>query len=65
MHTETETMRHAQLFELLRQQNLSQSTSARLRVHQLAESERHRDEAASLLALAQSSWHPPQQEIGL
>lgn len=50
------TLRHVQLFELLRQQNLSEHTSARLRARDFARSMIDQDDAASLCKLAMSSW---------
>jgi len=49
-------IRHAQLFELLRQQNLSDHTSARLRSHRFARAQLDQEDAAMLQSLAVSSW---------
>jgi len=49
-------LRHAQLFELLRQQNLSENTSARLRARSFARAEMDSDDATMLRSLAVQSW---------
>ena len=49
-------LRHAQLFELLRQQNMSEKTTARLRVRAFAREQIDQDEAAVVRALAVNSW---------
>lgn len=49
-------LRHAQLFELLRQQNLSEHTSARLRAHRFARAQMDQDDAAAIRSLAVNSW---------
>lgn len=58
MHPNQTRLRHARLFELLRQQNLSERTSARLRVRGFARTQIDQDEAAMLCALAVNSWGP-------
>ena len=52
-------LRHAQLFELLRQENLSESTSARLRAHRFARSELDQEEAVCVQMQAVQSWGCP------
>ncbi len=49
-------LRHAQLFELLRQENLSENTSSRLRARSFARAEIDRDDAAILRSMATDSW---------
>ena len=56
MFTDPSIMRHAQLFELLRQQNLSEHTSARLRARSFARAQLDQEDAAMLQSLAVSSW---------
>jgi len=50
------TLRHAQLFELLRQQNLSEQTSARLRVRNFARADLDLEDAAMIRVMAVGSW---------
>lgn len=52
-------LRHAQLFELLRQQNISESTSARLRARKFARAQIDHDDAAMIRAMAVNSWGAP------
>lgn len=49
-------LRHAQLFELLRQQSLSESTSTRLRARGFARAQLDRQDALDIRATAVSSW---------
>jgi hypothetical protein len=49
------TTRHAQLFELLRQESLSNRTSTRLRARSFARAQIDTDEAADIRALAVDS----------
>ncbi|MFT7594775.1 MAG: hypothetical protein ACI8R4_002099 [Paracoccaceae bacterium] len=58
MHPNQPRLRHAQLFELLRQQNMSEKTTTRLRVREFARTQIDQDEAAMLRALAVNSWGP-------
>lgn len=51
-------IRHAQLFELLRQQNLSDHISARLRARSFARNQLDQDEAAMIRSVAMNSWGP-------
>ena len=48
--------RHALLFELLRHQNLSEDTSARLRARDFAREHLNSQEASELRLLAVNSW---------
>jgi len=50
------TTRHAQLFELLRQETLSNRTSTRLRARSFARAQIDTDDAADIRALAVNSW---------
>lgn len=52
-------LRHRQLFELLRHQNLSESTSARLNARRITQSQIDRDDAVSVRLLAMNSWGTP------
>lgn len=54
--TELPDGRHTRLFELIRQQNLSEVTAARLRARRFARDRLDREEAATLQALAVQSW---------
>ena len=56
MPTDLTALRHAQLFELLRQENLSEHTSARLRARGFGRAPMDQEDAASLCALAVNSW---------
>lgn len=56
MTTDRPMIRHAQLFELLRQENLSEHTSARLRSRRFARAQLDQEEAAMLQSLAVRSW---------
>ena len=58
MHPDQSRLRHAQLFELLRQQNMSEKTTARLRARGFARAQIDQDEAAMVRALAVRSWGP-------
>ncbi len=58
MSTDPSITRHTQLFELLRHQNLSEATSARLRSNRFARAQLDQEEAAMLKSLAVSSWGP-------
>jgi len=58
MYYDPTRLRHARLFELLRQQNLSEKTSARLRAREFARAKIDQDEAAMICALAVNSWGP-------
>jgi len=58
MHSDQSRLRHAQLFELLRQQNMSEKTSARLRARGFARAKIDQDEAAMVRTLAVKSWGP-------
>ena len=58
MHSDQIRLRHAQLFELLRQQNMSEKTSARLRGRGFARAQIDQDEAAMVRAMAVKSWGP-------
>ena len=49
-------LRHEQLFELLRQQNLCEDTNARLRARGFAREHLDQEEARALKSLAVSSW---------
>jgi len=49
-------LRHAQLFELLRQQNLSEQTSARLRVRSFTRADLDHEDAAMIRVMAVGSW---------
>jgi len=49
-------LRHAQLFELLRQQNLSEQTSARLHARRFARADLDGDDAAMIRLMAVGSW---------
>jgi hypothetical protein len=49
--------RHAQLFELLRYENLSERTSARLRAREFARTQLDSQEASELRLLAVNSWY--------
>lgn len=56
--------RHMRLFELIRQQNLSEVTAARLRARGFARDRLDRDEAAALQLLAVQSWGAPDRTCG-
>ncbi len=56
MSPDLSLLRHLQLFELLRQQNLSEHTATRLRARGFARSELDRDEAAAIRLHAVNSW---------
>ena len=56
MPADLTALRHAQLFELLRQQNLSEHTTARLRARRFARSSIDNEEAVSVQSLAVNSW---------
>jgi hypothetical protein len=49
--------RHTQLFELLRQKTLSETTAARVRARGFGRAEMDRSDAAMLCALAVNSWN--------
>ena len=57
MPPDTTAARHAQLFELLRHENLSERTSARLRAREFARTYLDSEEASELRLLAVSSWN--------
>lgn len=56
MPHDTRPQRHAQLFELLRQQSLSESTTTRLRARSFARAQLDQQDAQDIRALAVSSW---------
>ena len=49
-------LRHAQLFEILRQQSISERASARLRARGFAREQIDHDDAAMIRAMAVQSW---------
>jgi len=57
MSTDLTILRYAQLFELLRQQNQSENTSARLRTRSFARVQLDSQEAAQVKLLAIKSWN--------
>ena len=58
MNSDHPRLRHTQLFELLRQQNMSEKNTARLRVRDFARAQTDQDEAVMVRALAVNSWGP-------
>ncbi len=56
MHPDLNAPRHAQLFELLRHENLSEHTSARLRARGYARAQLDHDDAVTVRSLAIDSW---------
>lgn len=58
MNSDHPRLRHTQLFELLRQQNMSEKNTARLRVRDFARGQIDQDEAVMVRALAVNSWGP-------
>ncbi len=57
MPTDLTILRHAQLFELLRQQNQSENTSDRLRARGFARVQLDSQEASQVKLLAINSWN--------
>lgn len=55
MFPDLTALRHAQLFELLRQKTLSEHTSARLQAHRFARAHMDHDDAVMLRTLAVDS----------
>jgi hypothetical protein len=56
MYENLTALRHAMLFELLRQQNLSVRTTASLRAHQNAKTHIDHDDAMMIRGKAVQSW---------